>query len=119
MVSRRVDNTPPRKRRPPASTPDGRENQLSSLAYDLAEQQLRDGSASSQVITHFLKASSSRDQLEKARLEGEIALQAKKIEAMESAQRVEALYAEAIGAMRRYAGQPPLELPDSEEEFYD
>ena len=90
----------------PATTPEGRENQLVSAAVDLAEQQIRDGTASSQVITHFLKLGSTREKLEQQRLEHENELTKVKIEALESQKRVEELYAEALNAMRSYAGQP-------------
>jgi hypothetical protein len=75
-----------------------------SLAIDLAERQIKDGSASSQVITHFLKLGSTREQLEQQRLEHENELTRVKIEALESQKRVEELYKEALNAMRLYSG---------------
>jgi hypothetical protein len=102
---------PPRK---PATTPEGRENEVISLAIDLAEQQIRDGNASSQVITHFLKLGSSREQLEQERLEHENELTRVKIEAIESQQRVEELYMKALEAMRDYGGSPTA--PDADVE---
>lgn len=108
MATRRKSDEPEKKRRPPAATPEGRENQLVSLAYDAAEKQLRDGSASSQVITHFLKYGSERERLERERLSHENALLVAKAEAMASAKRVEELYETALNAMRSYAGQEPL-----------
>lgn len=81
-----------------------------SLAHDLAEKQIREGSASSQVITHFLKLGSTRERLEQQRLEHENELTQVKIEAVRSQQRVEELYLEALKAMRTYAGdEPPSE----------
>lgn len=109
MATRRREEPkgkPPR--RPPATTPEGRENQLVALAYDAAEQQLRDGTASSQVITHFLKYGSERERLERERLSHENALLVAKAEAMASAKRVEELYETALNAMRSYAGQEPM-----------
>lgn len=91
-------------RRRPATSPEGRENELVSLASDLAEQQIRAGTASSQVITHFLKLGSTRERLEQQRLEHENELTRVKIEAIESQKRVEELYMEALNAMRSYAG---------------
>ncbi len=88
----------------PAITPEARENQLIALAVDLAEQQLRDGTASSQVITHYLKLGSTKERLEKEKLEEENKLLRAKTEALQSAQRSEALYAEAIAAFRTYGG---------------
>ncbi len=93
----------------PAETVEGRENQLVALAVNLAEQQLRDGTASSQVITHYLKLGTTREQLEQEKLRSENRLSERKIEALESAQRIEALYAEALTAMRSYQGQQPQE----------
>lgn len=88
-----------------ASTPEERENQMIALAIDRAEQQLREGTASSAVIVHYLKLGSSRDRLEKEMLEKQKELVAAKTEALQTAKHVEELYAEAIEAMRRYSGQ--------------
>ena len=88
----------------PALTPEARENQLISLAVDLAEQQLRDGTASAQVITHYLKLGATTAQLEKRNLEKDIELKEAKTKALESAERQEELYANAIKAMREYNG---------------
>lgn len=113
MVTRRVtDSKSNTSKRPPATTPEGRENQLISKAVDLAESQLSDGSASAQVITHYLKLGSSREKLEQERLAMEVSLMEQKKESMASAARVEELYTAAIGAMRAYAGQEPLEPAD-------
>jgi hypothetical protein len=97
----------------PATTVEGRENQLVAAAVDLAERQLRDGTAAAQVITHYLKLGSTREQLEQERLRRENVLLEKRVEAMDSAVRIEELYTEAIKAMRAYGGQPPLEMEDS------
>ena len=99
----------------PALTPEARENQMIALAVDLAEQQLRDGTASSQVITrdgtassqvitHYLKLGSTKEKIEKEILEKQKELITAKTEALKSAKRVEELYADAIAAMRRYSG---------------
>ena len=106
----------PGKKRPPATTPEARENQLVSYAVDLAEEQLKSGTASAQVITHYLKLGSSREKLEQRRMELETELMAAKIESMASAQRVEELYSKAIDAMRAYSGQQPLEQADEYED---
>lgn len=92
-------------RRQPAITEEGRENQLVSLAIDLAEEQLSKGTASAQVITHYLKAGSRRERLEQERLRRENELLNSKVEMMASAKRIEELYSEALNAMRSYAGQ--------------
>lgn len=94
-----------RKRRiKPATTPEGRENQMIALAIDLAEQQLLDGTASSQVITHYLKLGTMKERLEMEDLKNEIRLKEAKIEALQSAKHVEELYTNALNAMRSYSG---------------
>lgn len=89
----------------PAITPEARENQMISLAVDLAERQLQEGTASSQVITHYLKLGSTRERLERERLEEENKLLKARTEQIQSMKRVEELYEEAIKAMRNYSGQ--------------
>lgn len=89
----------------PALTPEARENQMIALAMDLAEQQLRDGTASSQLITEFVKRGSAKARLENEKLREENQLLRAKTEAMESSKEVEKLYKEALSAMRNYSGQ--------------
>lgn len=88
----------------PALTPEAREGQLISLATDLAEKQLREGTASSQVISHYLKLGSTKERIEKEILERQKELITAKTEALKSAKRIEELYTDAISAMRRYSG---------------
>ena len=92
-----------RKKRP-AMSPEARENQLISLAYQRAEEQLEAGTASSQVITHFLKLGSQKTQLEKEKLEEENKLLRAKTEALEAQKASEAMYKEAMEAFKRYSG---------------
>lgn len=96
----------------PALTPEARETQLISLAVDLAERQLQEGTASSQVITHYLKLGSSKERLEREKLEEENKLLRAKTEALQSQKRVEELYAQAISAMKSYSG-------DNSEDYYE
>jgi hypothetical protein len=95
------------KKRPqrPAETEEGRENQLISLASDLAEKQIIEGTASAMVITHFLKLGTTRERLEKQRLQRENQLLSAKVEQLASAKRIEELYEQALNAMRTYAGR--------------
>lgn len=86
------------------------------MAHDLAEEQIRNGTASSQVVTHFLKLGSSREQLEQMRLEHENELTRVKISALESQKRIEELYRDALDAMRSYSGDVPLPPPDFDEQ---
>lgn len=88
----------------PALTPDARENQLISFAVDLAEKRLREGTASSQEITHFLKLASSKARLEKEILERQKDLIEAKTKTLQSAERNEALYEEVVTALRSYSG---------------
>lgn len=90
---------------PPALTPEAQENQMISLAIDLAEQQLRDGTASSQVITHYLKLASTKDRIEKEIMERQKELITAKTEALQAAKRMEELYADAIKAFTKYNGE--------------
>jgi len=112
MATRRKPAETSRPRRPPATTPEGRENQLISLATDLAEKQLSEGTATSQVISHYLKLGSTRERLEQERIEHENKLLESKIEAMASVKRIEELYETALNAMRSYAGQDEVESFD-------
>lgn len=96
----------------PALTPEARENQLIFLATELAEQQLRDGTASSQVITHYLKLGSSKERIEKEILMKQKDLISAKTEALQSAKRIEELYANAINAMKSYSGSMETEIDE-------
>jgi len=96
-------------RRQPAKTPEAREQQLIAAAVDRAEQQLLDGTASAQVITHYLKLGSSRERLEQDRLAQENLLTAAKIEQLKSQKEIERLYSEALSAMSAYSGNGPVE----------
>ena len=89
----------------PAQTPEARENQMAALAMDLVEQRLRDGTASSQETTHFLKLVSSKAKLENERMKLETELIAAKTKALSDAKEIKVLYEEALKAMRRYGGQ--------------
>lgn len=93
-----------KKRIPPATTLEGRENQLIALAVDLAEKQLSEGTASAQVITHYLKLGTSKEVLEKEKLMRENELLKAKAENLQSQQKMEELYNNAIQAMRTYSG---------------
>lgn len=106
---RRTEQEPDGTRRTPPTTPEGRENKLVNLAADLAERQLRNGTASAQVIAHYLKLGSTREVLEQERLRHENELLKVKREAIESQKRIEELYSNAINAMRRYSGDSPVE----------
>jgi len=112
MAARRVDSEHNSRRRPPATTPEARENQLIALAYDEAERQILSGKATSQLLTHFLKRGTAKDKLEEERLRQETLLTQKKIETMQSQKDTEKLLSEALNAFRSYAGA-------EEENYYE
>jgi len=101
----------PEKKIRPALSPEARENQMIALAIDLAEKQLIEGTASSQVITHYLKLGSTKERIEKEILEKQKDLIEAKTQSLHTAQKIEEMYGEALNAMRRYSGQ---EIPNDE-----
>lgn len=115
MAARRRPDEPERKRGRPATTPKAREDELINDAYTLARRQLRDGSASSQVITHFVKAGSMREELEQQRLSYENQLTQQKMAHMKEQAEREQTYKEALNAMRSYSGHEPE--PDDDDEY--
>lgn len=105
--------TQPKEQLPPPLTPEARESRLISLAMDLAEQRLMDGTASAQEITYYLRLGSQRDRLEREMLEEKNELLRAKTEAIKAAENTERLYAEAIKAFKLYGGA------GDEEEYED
>lgn len=93
----------PRSRRP-ALSPEAREKQLISYAYDLVEQRLLDGTASSQETTHFLKLASAKYRMELEVMEQKRDLDKAKKKAIESSEEMKEVYENALEAMRRYSG---------------
>lgn len=117
----RVKSATPTYNRPPirpALTPEAREKQLISLAIDLVEQRLLDGTATSQETTHFLKLASRKAKLEEERFALENKLIQAKTKALEDQADMKVLYEEAIAAMRRYSGQS-RSFDDEESDDYD
>lgn len=94
------------RRRPPAATPEGQINRCISLAYDLAEKQLEEGTASSQVISKFLELGTKEKELAIKRAEHENELLKAKTEAIKSQARSEEFYKKVINAFRSYSGTP-------------
>lgn len=103
-MPKKTSGSPLARKQAPATTPEARERQLIALAVDRAEQQLLDGTASSQVITHFLKLATEKERLEREKLERENELLRAKTEALQAEKTKEELYRNAIAAMRRYSG---------------
>lgn len=96
---------PIRKQRP-ATTPEGREQQLVNLAMDASEKRIKDGSASAQELVYLMKTGSPTAKLERKILSLQAELLVAKTEALQSQKRVEELYADALSAMRAYSGAP-------------
>lgn len=108
MAASRKDGKSSTPRQPPAKTPDGRELQMVSLAMDLAEKQMRDGTASAAVIGHFLKIGAGREKLEREKIRRENLLLESRVNELASSSRNEELYTRALNAMREYSGKEPL-----------
>lgn len=102
---KKTESKEPTKKIRPATTPEARENQLIALAVDLAEKQLLEGTASSQVITHYLKLGTAKEKLEREILESKKELMKAQTENLQSAKRIEELYTNALNAMKHYSGQ--------------
>lgn len=101
MPRAKMENSTGRKRAP-ARTQEGREAQMIALAEKLAEKQLREGTASSQVISHYLRLGTSRERLEQERLRNENELTRAKADSIRAAQKNDAIYEEALSAFRSY-----------------
>lgn len=101
----------------PAMNPDMREQQLISLAVDLVEQRLRDGTASAQETTHFLKLASRKAKLETERAALENEMIKAKTQAIRDQADMKTLYKDAIEAMKRYSGNSGRSYDD--EDDYD
>lgn len=107
-----IGSSPPKRKMHPQTSPEARENQLISLAYDVAEERLRNGTATSQEVVHFLRLGSIRERKELELIEEKIKLDTAKTEALKSAKRIEELYLDAINAFRSYS-------PSVDGEYYD
>lgn len=105
MVASRQTPASSKNKRPPATTPEARELQLIGDAYDLAEKQIREGTASAQVVTHFLKRGSGREAAELEKIKAERDLLQARLESLAAGKDIQELYGNAIDAMRMYSGQ--------------
>lgn len=103
----------------PARTPQARESQLINLAMKQAEKQLRDGTASPLIVSHFLKLGTARAELEREKIEAETKVAMAKAEFMESQKRSDAIVEEALAAFKSYVGTPSYDEFDDDYEYYD
>lgn len=117
MAGRENKPSSKRLRLPPATTPEARENQLIAMAFDLAEQQIADGTASAQVLTHYLKLGTARERLEREKIARENKLLQARVDQIASQDGQQKMYNDALAAFRGYSGQEPL--PESEYDEYE
>lgn len=113
MVRKAASREPLRP--PPATTLEGREDQLIAQAMDLVETRIAEGTASAQETVHFLKLGSVRNQLEQSKLKAENEMLMARVKEMENRSSSEGLYAEALAAFRGYSGQETAQ----EDEYED
>ena len=110
-VNAKVDKNAQRKR-PPATTPEAEENELIALAMDEARKRLQNGTASSQLIAHFVKRGSPKERIEQEILEKQKELISAKTEAIKSAKVIEELYVNALKAMSQYQGNQKVDTDE-------
>ena len=106
-----------KRRQKAATTPEAREQQMVNLAVDCAERQMREGTASASVITHYLKLGTEREKLEREKIKRENDLAKAKKEKIESDKNMEELFTKAMEAFTSYNGRAlsneiPEEQPD-------
>lgn len=118
-MGRTVQKGASTRRDAPARTPEEQEQKMINLAFQLAEKKLRDGTASSQVITHFLQLGTEKAKLEREKLRAETDLAQAKVTAVESATTSDEIYRNALDAMRRYQGAASTIDYDDGDEYYD
>lgn len=107
MASKDEEKSDPTDRQMPAMNPEDREQQMIALADGLAEKQLRDGTASSQVMVHYLKMGTSMYQLELAQTEKQNLLLEQKVEELKSRQRADSMMDDLFKAIQQYNGMSP------------
>ena len=118
-MAKTTNNVNTTAKRRAAMSPEARENQMISLAVDVAERQMLEGTASSQVITHFLKLGSRKEQLEREKLENENELLRTRIKALESSEKSEEMYAKVLRAIKEYSGREDVDDGDYDYDEYD
>ena len=117
MARRAKSNEPLSLREPPAKTVAGRENQLINMTIDLVEKQIREGTASSQVLTHFLKLASTREQLEQAKIRCETKMIEAKSNAVQDSGDYTRIANEALEAFKTYSGAATNQTIESSAEY--
>lgn len=100
---------------PPARTDEERELQMIAMATDEAERRIRNGTATSQLLVHYLKLGTEKSRLEQEKLRAETELLSTKVKVAEAEKKSSELYAQAINAFRKYSGQ---EVNDEETDIF-
>lgn len=113
-----ITKTTKKRKRTPAKDPVKREGQLINLAINLAEEQLLNGTATSQVITHFLKLATTKEQLENEKLRADLRVAEAKVKHMESQSTSQELYEKALAAFTTYAGRKNNSNEENEDDIY-
>lgn len=117
MARRNHEDSTTLRRRSPAKSPEERESMLVAMSMDRIEQQIADGTVSSQVLTHFAKLGSSREKLEQERLRNENEVLRKKVETMEAAVDVKNLMEDALSAFKGYKGESFEDDDDYDDDY--
>ena len=104
-ASKKTQETEKKRARRRALSPEAREQQLISLAMDVAEEQMENGTASSQIITHYLKLGALKEKKELELMEAEIDLKKARIESLQREERIEELFKDALDSFKVYSGQ--------------
>lgn len=112
---KKVGGTNTEVNRPPAMTAEGHQNYMISLAMSCAEKQMKEGSASSAVICHYLKLASKKEDIELEKAKAELELMRAKTKQIESQEASDRMYAEALRSLGLYKGER-LEGDDDDEE---
>lgn len=89
-----------------------RERENMFLATELAAKQLRDGTAKAQVVTHYLRMSSPREDIERRMMEAKIALLEGQLAACQNDMATQALIIEALESLREYRGSGEVQYED-------
>ena len=112
MVSSRKNSEQGKIRRPPAKTPKAREHQMINLALDQAELQLREGTAATPVVVHYLKLATKEQELREKQLDADIRLREKRIDEIDASAELIEMMDKAIKSMREYQGHDEEQIDD-------
>jgi len=101
--------------RPKFKNQEAREKYLIGLAYDLVEERLLNGTATSQETVHFLRMGSAKEQRDAKLEEMQIELMKAKKEALDSQKNIERMLEEGFAAYTSYQSPVTMEGEDLHE----